>query len=141
MTAAGRPATLEAVLSAKRAHWIAGLLALFAFLFTGYYMRARLPELSEHDRVRFSLRGSHIYILLAALLNLSLGAYLRWSTSRPRAALQAGGSLLILAATALLVVAFFVEPKEDPSRPMTLAAMISVLSGTALHAAGSREKA
>ena len=103
-------------------------------------MRTRLPELSGQEWIRFSLRGSHVYISLAALLNLSLGAYLRWSASRRRAWLQAIGSVLILAATVLLVVAFFIEPKENPSRPMTLAAMASVLSGTALHAAGSREK-
>ena len=118
---------------ARKIHIIAGLLTFLLFLFTGYYLDLHVSDLYNQDRWRFSLRGNHIYILMSALLNLSLGSYLRVSAIRWRAALQLVGSLLILTATALLVLAFFRESKAGLDRPVTLWAMISGLTGTVFH--------
>lgn len=123
------------IIHAKKIHLLLGLAGFLIFLFSGQYMRHFMPEmhLDGHDRLRFSTRGSHIYILMSALLNLSLGSYLRVSAARWRAALQAIGSVLIIAATVLLVAAFFYESKDSPERPVTLSAMIAGLAGTSLH--------
>ena len=120
---------------ARKIHLTLGLLGFLIFLFTGYYMRHRIPDLMQADeRLRFSLRGNHIYILLSALLNLALGSHFRASKERWRATTQVIGSLLIVTSTALLVAAFFYEPKSEPERPVTLWAMIAALAGTAGHA-------
>ncbi len=111
------------------------------FLLTGYHMRFHIHHLMEaNDRLRFSLRGNHIYILLLGLLNLSLGAYLRISQTVWRAYLQLVGSLMILAATMLVIFAFFFENKESLERPFTLITIILALTGTVLHVFSSIQK-
>jgi hypothetical protein len=119
---------------ANKIHLLTGALAFLIFLFTGYYMRYRIPHLVQStDRMRFSMRGNHIYILLLALLNLSLGAYLKASAVSWRAILQRLGSGLILVGTGLVIFAFFRESKEGLDRPFTLLAMASGLAGTFFH--------
>ncbi len=114
---------------------------LAVFLLTGYHMRFHIHHLMEaNDRLRFSLRGNHIYILLLGLLNLSLGAYLHVSQTIWRAYLQLVGSLMILAATGWVILAFFFENKESLDRPFTLLTIILALTGTALHVASSVQK-
>jgi hypothetical protein len=118
----------------RTVHLVVGLFVIAVFLLTGYYMRFHLHHLMEaNDRLRFSLRGNHIYILLLGLLNLSLGAYLKVSQMIWRAYLQLVGSLMILTATGLVIVAFFFENKELLDRPFTLMTMILTLAGTMLH--------
>jgi membrane protein implicated in regulation of membrane protease activity len=117
-----------------KTHLLVGLLALIIFLLTGAYMRWRLMPLMEaSDRLRFSLRGNHVYILWSALLNLIAGAYLRVAPSGWRAKLQLTGSLLIMLSSAIVIIAFFHESKASPERPITLLAMITALTGTALQ--------
>ncbi len=116
-------------------HLAVGIFVIAVFLLTGYHMRFHLHHLMEaNERYRFSLRGNHLYILLLGLLNLSLGAYLRVSQAIWRAYLQLIGSLMILAGTMVVIIAFFFENKESLDRPFTLLAMILVLTGTILHA-------
>jgi hypothetical protein len=68
-----------------------------AFVLTGQYMRHVIhPAMEASDRLRFSIRGNHIYILLIGLLHLCLGAYLRESVEQKRAWLQQLGSALLL---------------------------------------------
>ncbi len=125
----------------RTVHLAVGVLVLAVFLLTGYHMRFHLHHLLEaNDRFRFSLRGNHLYILLLGLLNLSLGAYLRISQTIWRAYLQLVGSLMILAATGLVIVAFFFENKELLERPFTLLTMILALTGTGLHVVSSLQK-
>ena len=117
-------------------HLVVGVFVLAVFLLTGYHMRFHIHQVMEADeRLRFSLRGNHIYILLLGLLNLGLGAYLQVSRTIWRAYLQLVGSLMILAATGLVIVAFFFENKTSLERPFTLLTMILALTGTVLHAA------
>ena len=111
------------------------------FLLTGYHMKFHIHQVMEADeRLRFSLRGNHIYILLLGLLNLSLGAYLKVSQTLWRAYLQLVGSLMILTATGLVIVAFFFENKASVDRPLSLMTMILALIGTVLHAVSSLQK-
>ncbi len=118
----------------KSVHLAVGFFVVAVFLLTGYHMRFHIHHLMEADeRLRFSLRGNHIYILLLALVNLSLGAYLKVSQIIWRAYLQLVGSLMILSATGLVIVAFFFEDKSNVERPFTLITIILVLIGTVLH--------
>jgi hypothetical protein len=54
--------------------------------------------------------------------------------------LQLVGSLMILTATGLVIVAFFFENKELVDRPLTLLAIILALTGTVLHLVSSLQK-
>ncbi|MBL8206097.1 MAG: hypothetical protein JNM09_17810 [Blastocatellia bacterium] len=122
-------------------HLAVGVLVIAVFLLTGYHMRFHIHHLMEaNERLRFSLRGNHIYILLLGLLNLGLGAYLRISQTMWRAYVQLVGSLMILAATILTIIAFFFENKESLERPFSLMTMILALTGTVLHVISSIQK-
>ena len=122
----------------RTVHLAVGFFVIAIFLLTGYHMRFHIHHLMEaSDRLRFSLRGNHIYILLLGLLNLSLGAYLKVSQIIWRAYLQLVGSLMILTATMLVIAAFFFENKESLERPLTLMTIILALTGTVLHAISS----
>ncbi len=125
----------------RTVHLAVGVVVMAVFLLTGYHMRFHIHHLMEaNERLRFSLRGNHIYILLLGLLNLSLGAYLRVSQTVWRAYLQLVGSLMILTATGLVIVAFFFENKELLERPLTLLTIILTLTGTVLHVVSSVQK-
>ncbi len=118
----------------KSVHLAVGIFVVAVFLLTGYHMRFHIHHLMEaDDRFRFSLRGNHVYILLLALLNLSLGSYLKVSQIIWRAYLQLVGSLMILSATGLVIIAFFFENKANLERPFTLLTIILALIGTVLH--------
>ena len=118
----------------KSVHLAVGIFVIAVFLLTGYHMRFHIHHLMEaDDRFRFSLRGNHIYISLLALLNLSLGAYLKVSQIIWCAYLQLVGSLMIMSATGLVIVAFFFEDKSNVERPFTLLTIILALIGTVLH--------
>ncbi len=54
-------------------------------------------------------RSCHIYIMLGSLLNLGLGTYLTRPPADWSGRLQRAGSILIISATRMLVVAFFYE--------------------------------
>jgi hypothetical protein len=103
------------------------------FLGTGLYMASAFPEAySGQEAVRYLYRANHVYILFAALLNLTLG--FRPSEAGERGKLQTAGSVLIAAAVPLLVSAFFLEPaKASPERPLTLFGIVFAAAGTGLH--------
>ncbi len=122
----------------RTVHLIVGFFVIAIFLLTGYHLKFHIHELMEaNDRFRFSLRGNHIYILLLALLNVSLGTYMKVSQIRWCAYLQLVGSLMILTAPVMVVAAFFFENKESLERPLTLMSIILALIGTVLHAISS----
>jgi hypothetical protein len=119
----------------KKVHLTVGLIALVVFPLTGAYMRFHLAdEFAASDRLRFSMRANHIYILLSSLIHISLGSYLRVSAKRRWANLQTAGSLLLFISTTLVIAAFFVEFKMGIDRPFTLLAMVLGSGGTLLHA-------
>jgi hypothetical protein len=117
-------------------HVIFGALVVVAFVLTGQYM----DRFHEHlagmaDGQRMLYRSRHIYILLAGLLNLGLGAYWQLRPTRHQRALQLTGSALVVSSTCLLVAAFFYEPPlADPERvPLSRAGLYTILAGTLLH--------
>ena len=120
----------------KRLHLWVGAVVLLAFLLTGQYMdylEVRTNALGETARVMF--RSRHIYLLLAGLVNVGVGAYFGYRERGWRRRLQLLGSALIVVAPALMLAAFFAEPGEPGlKRHFTLPAVVILSSGTLLHA-------
>lgn len=123
----------------KLTHLIVGGFTVITFLLTGLYMRKNFPEIyGDNQTMRMMFRGSHIYILLVGLLNVALGSYLILSWETWKRILQVIGSVLILAATGMLIYAFFHEPfLSGIHRPVTFKAVIMLLIGVIAHLTGS----
>ncbi|HEX7317007.1 MAG TPA: hypothetical protein VF297_24110 [Pyrinomonadaceae bacterium] len=120
----------------KRLHLWVGAVVLLAFLLSGQYMdylEVRTNALGETARVMF--RSRHIYLLLAGLVNLGVGAYFDYRERGWRRGLQLLGSALVGAAPVLMAAAFFAEPVGPGlKRHFTLPAVVILSVGTLLHA-------
>lgn len=95
----------------RRLHLILGLAAVVAFLLTGQILshhHPKMEQLSAEARMMYVSR--HIYLLGAALVNITLGLYLGARPAGWRRILQQLGSALILVSPLLLVAAFYSEP-------------------------------
>jgi hypothetical protein len=129
----------------RKVHLIFGALVVAAFLLTGQYMDRYHGHLSGMpDGPRMLYRTRHIFVLLAGLLNLAVGAYL---TDRPRGRVfQLLGSGLLVAAPVLYIAAFFYEPGLGGLyTPLSHWGTYAVAGGVALHllsgAGGGRQAA
>ena len=123
-------------------HLAFGIAVIVVFMLTGQYMdlyHAHLSEMPDGPRMLFRTR--HIYILLAGLLNLALGAYCVDRRQTWRRGLQYLGSGLIALASLLAIVAFFYEPTLPAlDTPLTHWGMYAIVAGTLAHvASGTRE--
>jgi hypothetical protein len=120
----------------KRLHLLVGALVVVAFLLTGQYMDyldVRSGALGETARVMF--RSRHIYLLMAGLVNLCVGAYFVYRVRGWRRSLQLAGSLFVLAAPLLMLAAFFTEPSAPGlKRHFTLPGVVILAAGAVLHA-------
>lgn len=93
----------------KRVHLIFGLVLVVVFILTGQYMEY-VHNRTLSDGMRVLYRSRHIYLLLNALINISLGLYVEYERSGWRRRLQVIGSILIMIAPAFLLAGFFYEP-------------------------------
>ena len=119
----------------RKLHLIFGLVVLAAFLLTGQYMDVYHRHLEGMaDGPRMLYRSRHIFILLAGLHNLGLGAYAVRRRARWRRVLQWVGSALIMTATVLFVAGFFYEPwLEGLETPLSHDGAYAIVAGTLLH--------
>jgi len=115
-----------------------GVVLTVIFIGTGQFMLriAHVADLAIGPRLLY--RSRHIYILMAALINLALGAYLVPS-HRPGARLtQRIGSALIAIGSVLLTVSFFYDAPHADLVPLDLVfskwGILTVASGSVLHA-------
>ena len=93
----------------------------------------KVREMTD-EGARMMFRSRHIYVLLAGLLHLGVGAYFTPWRERWRKVLQLSGSALMVAATLLLLAAFFYEPPLGGlRRPLTLPAIVALVSGVVCH--------
>ena len=93
----------------KRVHFILGITLVVIFLLTGQYMEyVHNRELPDGARVLY--RSRHIYILMNALINISLGLYIKYLPGGWRRRFQIIGSILIMIAPVFLLSGFFYEP-------------------------------
>jgi hypothetical protein len=97
------------LLRMKRIHFIFGLVLVLVFLLTGQYMEY-VHNRTLPDGMRVLYRSRHIYLLLNALINITLGLYVQYAPAGWRRSLQLVGSVLILIAPAFLLAGFFYEP-------------------------------
>lgn len=119
----------------RRTHLLVGWLFLVVFVATGQYMDLGYDHLrGMADGPRLLFRSAHIYLLLAALLNLVLGMYLQLHPGPRARILQLAGSLAILAAPLLLTLSFFMEWQDETLvRPIGRVALYGALLGAGLH--------
>jgi len=117
-------------------HRLMGMAGVLVFLGTGVYLLTHFPELhGGNSGIRYQFRANHAYILLSSLINWGVGIYIVAKEAGWRRAAQRIGSAMLLAAPAVLVVAFFTEPARAlPERPLTTLGMVLLLGGTVLHA-------
>jgi len=127
----------------RKIHLIFGVFVVLAFLLTGQYM----DKLYNHmvgvpDAQRLLFRTRHIFILLAGLLNLAIGAYFTYRLETWRRTIQLLGSLLIFAASFLFLIAFFYEPNlGDLHTPLSHWGTYTIAVGALLHVfSGVRQK-
>ncbi len=127
----------------KKIHLIFGACVVVGFLLTGQYMDKYYNHLDGlPDGPRLLYRTRHIFILLAGLLNLGIGAYFTHRIQAWRRTIQLLGSLLIFAAPVLFLIAFFYEPSlSDLHTPLTHWGTYTISAGTLLHVvSGMRQK-
>jgi hypothetical protein len=119
----------------RRLHLVVGLGGVVAFLLSGQYMDRVHNHLADMEPTpRLLFRSTHIYLLLASLVNLALGLYLTPTPSPWRTWLRHAGSVLVLAAPVLLAIGFFVEPwLTDLERPYTRPTLYGTLVGMLVH--------
>jgi hypothetical protein len=122
--------------SLRRYHAAIGAVALVAFALSGQYMHWGLGHLRDMPDVpRLMYRSSHIYLLMAGLLNVALGLYLQLRTAGPARAAQVAGSLMLFASPVFFGWSFWVE-SQQPSieRHLLRLGIYSSFGGTLLHA-------
>jgi len=127
----------------KKAHLIFGVLIVVGFLLTGQYMdkfHNHLVGIADGPRLLYRTR--HIFILLAGLLNLGIGAYFTYRLEPWRRTMQLLGSLLIFIASLLFVIAFFYEPGlSDLHTPLSHWGTYTIATDAVLHViSGVRQK-
>jgi hypothetical protein len=119
----------------KKVHLIFGIFIVFGFLMTGQYMDKYYNHLDGlPDGQRLLFRTRHIFILLAGLLNLGLGAYFTYRIQTWRRTMQVIGSVLIFTASLLFLIAFFYEPNlDDLHTPLSHWGTYTISAGAVLH--------
>lgn len=119
----------------KRFHLIFGWIVFVVFLLTGQYMdryHAHLMYMTDGPRMLYRTR--HIFILMAGLLHIGIGAYFFHRPHNWQRGLQIAGSVLITIAPVLFTIAFFYEPRlEDLYAPLSKTGIILLAVGTLLH--------
>jgi hypothetical protein len=127
----------------RRFHLVVGLVGVVAFLLTGQYMDRVHNHLAGMDPTpRLLFRSTHIYLLLASLVNLALGLYLTPAVGPWRTWLRHAGSALVLSGPVLLGIGFFVEPwLTGLDRPYSRPALYGALAGMLLHASSAGGRA
>ena len=119
----------------EKIHLIFGAFVVLGFLLTGQYMdKFHHHMVGVPDAQRLLYRTRHIFILLAGLLNLGIGAYFSYRIETWRRMLQLLGSLLIFAASLLFIIAFFYEPTlNDLHTPLSHWGTYTIATGGLLH--------
>lgn len=126
----------------KKLHIYWGWLFAGSFAASGFWMQSAFPEAWHGDRgMRMFYRSAHVYILLGALINSVLGAYLRPATTAMRQRIQLAGSAQILMSPVLFTLAFWIEASPGGmSRPLSAAGLAVAIFGALCHLYATREQ-
>jgi len=100
-------------------------------------LHAHLDGMADGPRLLY--RSRHIYVLMSALLNVALAAYLSPSLNHLARRLQLAGATLVAAASAAMVVAFFYDASHADFEHLNLwwsrGAIYGLVTGVLFHAA------
>jgi hypothetical protein len=119
----------------RKWHLSTGIFFLVLFLLSGLYMKFNFPAAyADNDLIRMMYRANHIYLLMAALINLLFG-HLTFVQSDSRARLiQTVASVLLIIAPFLLLLAFLYEPQRAAfNRYFTFFGILCLLSAVLLY--------
>lgn len=117
----------------RNLHLLIGLAVVILFILTGQWMKYH--HIAETvDRIRFSIRANHLYILFFGLINLAAGTRQLFDGDKWRTRLLSVSSFLMLTATAVVIIAFFYEDKMAKGRPLVLASVILGSLGVIIQA-------
>lgn len=123
----------------RRTHLAAGVLNAIAFVSSGAYMRFVVDPASLAPGVDLLYISRHIYMLAAALVHLTLSAYLRPAARPGAAGLQWTGTTLLVVSSALLMSAFVFEPIGGRGRTGVSAfGIFTLAAGVILHVMAAR---
>ena len=119
----------------KTLHNVVGFGGLLVFLVTGLYMKTQFPALYDgNEASRMMFRASHIYLLLAALLNIVVANQSLPQLRQSLHIVWTLASLLLVAAPMLFCIGFFYEsPSYNIGRPFTVWAVWGMLVGVLLQ--------
>ena len=115
----------------KKLHFYFGLAVFAGFVFTGIYMRYNMAGVPhENISIRMMFRANHIYILLASLIHLLI-SFINIKPAKKFLALT--GSIISIAATVTLFLAFFIDPiTNNLQRDITRTSLAGLFAGTIL---------
>lgn len=118
----------------RRLHLVTGVITTVCMFAAGAYINIATKQSPLPPEHHLLLVSRHIYLLAPALVNLVLAVYAS-PVSHPRVPrLQWAGTIFIVIASALLVLAFFLEPIGGLGRSQISALGIFTLwAGTILH--------
>jgi hypothetical protein len=123
----------------KRAHLTVGWITLAIFAASGWYLRVQAPSVYLGDEVSHMMfRANHIYILMAGIANVAIGRYVVPMKNSSGRWMQSFGMGLMMAASAVLIYAFTLEPLlGSMERPRTELGVFLLAGGTLLHVLSS----
>jgi len=107
-------------------HFIVGISGIFAFIGTGQYMHIALNELRDMDDAsRMLYRSAHIYILLAAFMNILLSVA---EIKIPYRWIERFTAILCLAMPGVMTLEFFYGPKTiEAHRDLVFFSVLGIL--------------
>ena len=118
----------------KKTHFSVGVLSFLAFLISGLYMNINVAHIADSDiATRMMFRANHIYILLAALINLFLSFTFR--DGQLSSKIFYFSSALVTLATLTLNLSFYVDPitKSIEHRELSAYSIEVLFAGCAIH--------
>ncbi|MFN7951468.1 MAG: DUF1566 domain-containing protein [bacterium] len=126
----------------RKLHILWGWIFAGSFAASGFWMQHAFPSAWHGDRgMRMFYRSAHVYILLGALLNSVLGAYLRPARTPVRQRVQLAGSALVLMSPVFFTLAFWFEAEPGGmSRPLSATGLAVAIFGALGHLFATREQ-
>lgn len=112
-------------------HFFMGTTFFGIFLATGVYMFLGFPELYQQDQaIRMMYRSTHIYILMSALINLTVFLVYHAKISFYSNKISGFSSVLLLISPVLMFIGFVVEPPQYLiERPVSFWGVIFLVVG------------
>ena len=115
----------------KKTHLTTGLIMVLIFVVSGLYLKFTLPPFDGNlDGNRMMYRASHVYLMMAAAVNVMAGIYFHAFKALLASRLQKLRSSLVILSQPILLLAFAIEPARNVvERFFTLIGAVCLLFG------------